>query len=415
METPSRQDPSLEGQPHFANGGDQVAIMAAQLERAVRQATSESGFVLHAKTVAEEHSLAIAQLRGSAEADIAWVASIKQQVEQARQAIAEVRRDAEADQSISNTSREKVESIRESAEAVDRAVQELAPLLDRSKRDVQQSVQDVGVALNTVRQFQEDASKAVGEVKKTCVDVQKWADAALEENQRAEAAAKQTESHAVVVNALADLADKSLNNVLTYEARLAELADSFVAVERKIEGLLPNATSAGLASAFRNQKQRLHAPQRWWLFAFVAALLGLLTSAFVGIPPSSESWDAILRHLVNRLPLVVPLVWMAIYSARHYTMVVRVQEEYAFKEALSTAFEGYKREMASIGADSPPGAPLLTLCQDVLTALSERPGRIYDANHHDVTPLTPLLTALKDGLGQVTEAMTGVGKGSTAP
>ena len=51
--------------------------------------------------------------------------------------------------------------------------------------------------------------------------------------------------------------------------------------------------------------------------------------------------DSILRNTVRRLPLFFALVWLAIYAGRNGTMVVRMEEDYAYKEAISTAFEGY--------------------------------------------------------------------------
>ena len=78
-----------------------------------------------------------------------------------------------------------------------------------------------------------------------------------------------------------------------------------------------------------------------------------------------------------------------------------MEEDYAFKEAVSTAFEGYKREMQAI----PPSAgsevsPLVTLCENVLRALAERPGGIYDGRAELITPLTPATSVLKDMMAE---------------
>jgi len=180
---------------------------------------------------------------------------------------------------------------------------------------------------------------------------------------------------------------------------LAELTSGYSELNKKIEGLLPNATSAGLASAFRNQKERFRKPQRNWLVTFVITIGLLLAVGLVGSPiigmsvtnESSETWDGILRHIAFRLPIIVPLVWLGIYAGRNYMLALRVEEEYAFKEAVSTAFEGYKREMANIpavGGSSTP--PLVVLCENVLLALAQRPGRIYEGRHEDITPLSPV-------------------------
>lgn len=203
------------------------------------------------------------------------------------------------------------------------------------------------------------------------------------------------------------------DRVTEYQNKLTELTTSFRELHNKIESLLPNATSAGLASAFRNQKSRFTWPQYSWLATFLIAIVMLLLAGLIGLPgfwPSDAgnqpTWDAIWRHFVARLPLVIPLVWLAIYAGRHYSLALRVQEEYAFKEALSTAFEGYKREMAGISSSS-DGAPtpLINLCENVLRLLAERPGRIYEGKHEDITPFTPLLTQLKEVVPKLSESL----------
>ncbi len=56
------------------------------------------------------------------------------------------------------------------------------------------------------------------------------------------------------------------------------------------------------------------------------------------------------RSSALRLQIVLPIIWLAIYAGRNYMMSVRMEEDYAYKEAISTAFEGYKREMEKIAA-----------------------------------------------------------------
>ena len=97
------------------------------------------------------------------------------------------------------------------------------------------------------------------------------------------------------------------------------------------------------------------------------------------------NWDEVLRGLTIRLPIVIPLVWLAIYAGRNYMLSLRLEEDYAYKESISVAFEGYKREMTQIGTgDAANPSPLMTLCVNVLKAISERPGRIYDGKQQDI-------------------------------
>jgi hypothetical protein len=186
--------------------------------------------------------------------------------------------------------------------------------------------------------------------------------------------------------------------IVEYETTLGKIQNAFEDIKGKVEGLLPGATSAGLASSFCSQKNRFRTPQRWWMGAFVACIGLLLAIAVIGgwnyWSGVEQTWDSIWRHLVQRLPFVIPLVWLGVYSGRQYMMSLRMEEEYAFKEAISTAFEGYKREMSTIpenaqGADTPINA----LCSFVLASLARRPGLIYEGKHHDVTPFTPAVDA----------------------
>jgi len=111
------------------------------------------------------------------------------------------------------------------------------------------------------------------------------------------------------------------------------------------------------------------------------------------------------RHFVSRLPLIAPLIWLAIYAGRHYGLALRLQEEYAYKEAVSAAFEGYKREMSTVGMRSDGGSPLVTLCENVLNTLGQRPGRIYESKPEDITPMTTVATAVKDAAVAAKEAV----------
>jgi hypothetical protein len=110
--------------------------------------------------------------------------------------------------------------------------------------------------------------------------------------------------------------------------------------------------------------------------------------------PVDSTWDGVLRGLAMRLPLVIPLVWLAIYAGRNYMLSLRLEEDYAYKEAISISFEGYKREMENIAVgDATNPTPITTLCVNVLRAIAERPGRIYEGKQQDITILNELQAA----------------------
>lgn len=184
--------------------------------------------------------------------------------------------------------------------------------------------------------------------------------------------------------ALQDLKE-ALAKVEQSKEALAKYEKDMWELREKIIGLLPGATSAGLAHAFNDQRGRLVVRQRVWGGAFIAAI-AILTifgiwylASYAGEPSSVLDVFAYMSH---RLPFAAPLVWLGWYSARQYNLAARLHEEYAFKETVSRAFEGYKGQMAALseGHQGEEGdvSPMLTLCNNVLSIISADPGRIYE-------------------------------------
>ena len=364
-----------------------------QIEEDTRKANSESGFAFNAKGNAEEHAKVIAQIRGTVESTFSGLTSTKAQTDEAVQAILAARNAAEADA---------------------KAIVEAKATVTRDAAQVVAANERVGAVLPSIEQGNKDANsitaaKAAAEANAASIQMLHTQAAELMAKATADAGAvaKAEDDSKKLVASMTDARDMASDvhrRLVEYEAEIVRLTTAYSDMQTKLEGLLPHATSAGLASAFHNQKARFTKPQRNWLGLFVVTIIALLITGGLGLPASNESWDSIVRHFINRLPLVAPLVWLAIYAGHHYSMALRMEEDYAFKEAVSTAFEGYKREMLAIPASAVSDvSPLVTLCENVLQALAERPGRIYDGKTDMITPLTPAASILKEMIAEFTK------------
>jgi chemotaxis protein histidine kinase CheA len=392
---------------------DRAEAAAGAAEVASSKANSESGFAFNAKQYAEEHAKAISQVRGSVDADFNWLTTTKTNAEEAAQAIgrakvsaesdgqtlAKAKSSAEQDASLAAAARERADHSVSVSESYQNA---LGPLWTRANEDaanVTQAKATVEASATAVLAIQaqvaERAAKAESDASTIAV------------NDAASKAVLQTMTEA------ATTANQVQEHVVQYEKELELLKKQFDELRAKTEALLPGATSAGLASAFRDQKARFDRPQRYWLWTFIVAVVLLLIAGSAGLPgfllvggvAERPSWDIILRHVVNRLPLVLPLVWLGLYAGRNYMLALRMLEDYAFKEAISATFEGYKREMAAISGGEPGALPLVKLCENVLLTLAERPGRIYESHQEDITPFAPVAKVLADAAGPVTKAI----------
>jgi len=374
-------------------------------ENSRKKADDEASYASQAKNNTEVHAKAVASFKGQAEGEFTTITINRQKSEELLQAITVKKAASDAD---GNT-------INESRKAIEQAAQGIV-----------QAAADGAVRLAEVNEAKDSVIVARKESETMC-------DAAIQARNKTEDAQKEVEQFSVRSNELTSKisevhetstqeaaeiarmlttakADKeSLAEVLEHlgksaviatghEERVARLSEDLKSLIEKVENLLPGATSAGLASAFNAQKNRFGSPQRRWLWAFVICMAGLVAVALPSFLHAAfgntvSSWDELLRGLAMRLPIVIPLVWLAIYAGRNYMLSLRLEEEYAYKAAVSTAFEGYKREMEKIAAgDANNPTPLTTLCINILRAISERPGRIYEGKQEDITVLNEMKT-----------------------
>lgn len=172
----------------------------------------------------------------------------------------------------------------------------------------------------------------------------------------------------------------------------------------KIEALLPGATSAGLASAYKKLKDDFETSIRRYTQAFYASLFvlaigGLLvvTDSMTFWPPSiklvqAHDWQGLLQTLLTRLPVVLPVVWLAIYSATRRSQYERLQQEYAHKEAFASSYESYKKQLQDLKVDADDLQR--ELIAKAIEAIAFNASKTLDGNHVEKPPAGQLLDKL---------------------
>lgn len=185
------------------------------------------------------------------------------------------------------------------------------------------------------------------------------------------------------------------SNLEEKNVELSRLQEKCKQQERVIDSILPRGASAGLAAAFSERGKQLEFAKWTWLFLFAISLVGLSLFAWhlidMPVPEGTTFWN----QLLSRLPLAAPLVWLGWFSAIQYGNIIRVQEDYAFKEATSKAFQGYKDHMEHLrNVDLDEGKTALTLLSEAtINVLSREPLRIYGKTEQDASP-THVFTGL---------------------
>lgn len=378
------------------------AAVAAEVSNS--KANSESGFAFNAKENAEAHAKAISQVRGSVDADSNWLTTTKVNAEEVAQAITRARVSSENDVQMVLNSRTSAEQDAKLATVARDSVERNLSAIATSQAEVNDLLtraNEAATSLNSTRLTIEAHATTVQTLQSQMTEA-----AAKAQNDVAMIASREAESQTIAksLSEVNNTAKEAQSRVADYEKYLQVLKGRFDELHAKTEALLPGATSAGLATSFRDQKARFDQPQKNWLGTFIGAVVLLLFAGLVGLPgfwlagggTERPSWDTMFRHFISRLPLVAPLVWLGVYAGRNYMLALRMQEEYAFKEAISATFEGYKREMESIQGADVGVRPLMTLCENVLLTLAQRPGRIYESRQEDITPWAPLTKVIEE-------------------
>lgn len=139
--------------------------------------------------------------------------------------------------------------------------------------------------------------------------------------------------------------------------------NQYQAIKSNIESLLPGATSAGLASAYHDLSVSFVKPiiiYTCLFFLSIVVLLGLalyFTNQNAILTVVSTTSDiTILKDigifLLQRLPIVLPVIWLAIFASKRRSEAERLKQEYAHKEALAKSYQSFKLQIEELDSET---------------------------------------------------------------
>ncbi|WP_139397850.1 hypothetical protein [Aeromonas dhakensis] len=177
----------------------------------------------------------------------------------------------------------------------------------------------------------------------------------------------------------------------------------------EIEGLLPSATSAGLASAYHDMKESFDSPIINNTRLFYVSIICLILTALISITQEA-SWTYIKFHDIPELtklasnflykaPIILPVIWLALYSSKRRSEALRLQQEYAHKEALAKSFQNFKAQIEALGEETP--LLMNKLLEAAIDAVSKNASDTLDKKHDDKTPVHQTLDGALDSLGKM--------------
>ena len=165
----------------------------------------------------------------------------------------------------------------------------------------------------------------------------------------------------------------------------------------KIDGLLPGAASAGLASAYNKIKGTFETPIKNYTILFCVALGAIGVGALLTIIDSFTLWpfsinfvktgglEGVLTSLLYKLPLIGPAVWLTVFASNRRSQYERLQQEYAHKEALASSYDSYKRQLEELKDESEELKRALIV--KAIDAVGYNPSITLEGKHGDKHPL----------------------------
>lgn len=196
-----------------------------------------------------------------------------------------------------------------------------------------------------------------------------------------------------------------------FEDRITELGqfenkqvDKYNALNEQIESLLPGATSAGLAAAYKELKDSFNKPIQYATIVFLMSIglmfcVAILSSFKIGGDSwfelyNFDTWESVLKGLVHKTPIYVPIIWLAFVASKRRSEYQRLQQEYAHKEALAKSYDSYKKQLESL--DDQDKSMQKELIRKAVDAIAYNASQTLDGHHGDKHPAQDLFGKFSD-------------------
>ncbi|MBH0063659.1 hypothetical protein [Psychrobacter sp. SZ93C1] len=187
--------------------------------------------------------------------------------------------------------------------------------------------------------------------------------------------------------------------------------NQYQAIKANIESLLPGATSAGLASAYHDLSVSFVKPITIYtrlFFLSIVVLLGLAlyftnqNAILTDVPTTSDITilKDIAIFLLQRLPIVLPVIWLAIFASKRRSEAERLKQEYAHKEALAKSYQSFKLQIEELDGENKE--PLLEkLLAVAIDTIATNASSTLDKKHGDNIPLIGMFDKTIDKLPSI--------------
>lgn len=168
------------------------------------------------------------------------------------------------------------------------------------------------------------------------------------------------------------------------------------ALLKEIDVLMSGSTGVSMAKTYIGLKDSFRRKTQYntaWFFLTLAAL-GVMAFWFYGdLTDSSDSPLILLQNLLYRLPLITPVLWLAIFFSKRRSEFHRLEQEYLHKESLAKSYYGLKKQIEQL--NEPDEELKKKLLSATIDAFAFNAAATLDGKHRDQTPFHEILETAK--------------------
>jgi hypothetical protein len=159
--------------------------------------------------------------------------------------------------------------------------------------------------------------------------------------------------------------------------------------QAEIQKTIQDANRHGMAGSFKARKDELSRPLLIWQILTLVSIVVLIFVSYLvlrDVISGQFEWN----EFVARMPIFASCVWLGWFCAKQYGYTSRIREDYAYKYAVSMAFEGYKNATKELDQDL-----LFKLLDTTIFNVAKNPLNIYETNSNHGTPYHEFFDKLK--------------------
>lgn len=170
------------------------------------------------------------------------------------------------------------------------------------------------------------------------------------------------------------------------------------AIREEIKGLMPNATSVSLAKAFSDEKKNFKKEIKKWNNIFISAIAVLVIFSSVKLFCFTVDFTTLkttLNFVLSGLPIILPLVWLAVFCAKRRSENNMLLQEYTHKETFASSYISHKQQIEALKEDE---ALLEELLEKSVAIISKNPTVVLDKKHSGDLPIEELKKNLEKAI-----------------